>query len=88
MTTVATDPIIRYGAAAVLLLTFLGALVVAVHGYLMIADYTPPPLINGVLAGAVTASLPLLGVHIGSTIATNAAAAAAPAAPASGATHA
>lgn len=60
------DPIIRYVAGGILLTSFIACLAVVVHGYWYNVNYVIPALIEWVLASAVTGSLTLLGVHLGS----------------------
>lgn len=67
VTMTTNDPVIRYVAGGILLAAFLACLAVVVHGYWYNADYIIPAVIEWVLASAVTGSLTLLGVHLGST---------------------
>lgn len=60
-----TDPAVRYSAGAILVLAFLGALAVCVHGYWDNASYAVPSLIFGILMSGVTTAAALLGVHLG-----------------------
>ena len=62
-----TDPLIRYAAVTIVLLTFAGALAVAIHGYYLSVSYTPPPLVVAILTSAIQGALLLLGVHQGAT---------------------
>jgi hypothetical protein len=62
---VSTDPVVRYVAGIVLLLTFAGAMAVIVHGYWVDAHYAIPSALDALVTSAVTAAVALLGVHAG-----------------------
>lgn len=61
------DPIVRYAAGAVLVLAFLGAMLVVVHGYWLSTSYTPPSLLTGLIATGLGSAATLLGVHYTAT---------------------
>ena len=61
----ATDPIVRGTAGAILFSGFLGCLAIVVHGYWYNAEYQIPAVVSWVLGGAFSGALTLLGVHLG-----------------------
>jgi formate hydrogenlyase subunit 3/multisubunit Na+/H+ antiporter MnhD subunit len=59
------DPVTRYAAAVILVTAFVGALLVAVHGFWLDPNYKLPPSIAGIIFSGVTVSGTVLGVHVG-----------------------
>lgn len=59
------DPVVRYAAGAILVLAFLGALAVTIHGFWDNPNYALPAIVAGVLMSGVTTAGALLGVHLG-----------------------
>jgi hypothetical protein len=63
---VANDPVVRYGALAIIALLSAALTVVIIHGYWGDPHYVIPDALVFMLASIVTAMFTLLGVHSGS----------------------
>lgn len=66
----AADPLVRWVAAIILIVTFVGQVAIVVHGYWVDQAYTIPSFLAAMLGSEITGAAGYLGIHIvtGTTI--------------------